>query len=141
MFSGQIARLIDVNVNRACEGLRVIEDYYRLIRNDEERSEQLKEIRHFFRGLFSTESLIPYRDSINDVGQGKLKYGSESRSDVRHIITAGFKRVEESIRVIEEYAKLEDAQKSGEEIRRIEAFRYRIYQLEKEYYLSGEEPC
>lgn len=141
MFSDQIARLFDVNINRACEGLRVIEDYYRFIQDEENKSEKLKEIRHFFRTLYPIEKLITFRDSENDVGKGKLKFGSESRDDVDHILTAAFKRVEESIRVIEEYSKLKDSELSIDMIRNIEAYRYVVYQLEKDYYREREQSC
>ena len=38
-----VMRLIDVNLNRAREGLRVVEDAYRFIREDERVQKKLKD--------------------------------------------------------------------------------------------------
>jgi len=66
----QILRIIDANLNRASEGLRVLEDVARLVLNDAAISEQLKTMRHrLVEGdLAINKQLIGARDAEGDVG-------------------------------------------------------------------------
>ena len=107
----QALRIIDANLNRSSEGLRLLEDVARFILNDATLSQQLKAIRHDL--AEETKSLgvklLSHRDSEHDVGANltltsQLK--GEAQRDLPGVITANAKRVEESLRVIEELAKL-----------------------------------
>ena len=62
----KIYRIIDANLNRVSEGLRVIEDIERFIFEDEEISKKLREIRHKVRKNFTSKELIINRNSIQD---------------------------------------------------------------------------
>jgi len=69
-----IYRIMDVNLNRACEGLRVIEDGVRFILNDYSLTKRVKELRHCiikavkeFPQINQTK-LIVSRDIKRDVG-------------------------------------------------------------------------
>lgn len=124
-------RILDANVNRACEGLRVVEEIARFMLDDGESTDALKRIRHFLRGLFTRGDLLAERDSEDDVGKANLRYGSESRSGLADIAAANFKRAEEAIRVIEEFAKLADSGIDAGTIAGIEARRYELYTIEK----------
>ncbi len=124
-------RILDANVNRACEGLRVIEEIARFLFDDAASSDALKRIRHFLRELFPRQELLARRDAEGDVGKGNLRYGSESRSGLADIAAANFKRVEEALRVIEEFSKLESSGVDEDGIARLEASRYEVYTLEK----------
>jgi thiamine-phosphate pyrophosphorylase len=66
----QILRIIDANLNRASEGLRVLEDVARLALNDAAISEQLKTMRHRLVecDLALNKQLIGARDAEGDVG-------------------------------------------------------------------------
>ncbi len=132
-------RLIDANINRACEGIRVIEDIYRFILDNKERSEQLKKMRHELRQAFDQEILISHRDSLGDVGRGVLKYGSQTRSEIKDIIKANCKRIQESMRVVEEFAKLEAFEHSDSQKLGWEDIRYQLYSMEKELLQSEQE--
>ena len=63
-------RIIDANLNRAAEGLRVVEDIARFYFNSEEFSRKLKFFRHHLRKkmLDLNPKLISLRDSKNDIG-------------------------------------------------------------------------
>lgn len=118
-------RLLDANLNRLREGLRVIEDIQRYIFNDKSTASQLKELRHKVR-FTNYNELLHSRDIQNDV----LKQSTASeqkRSDLQSIVIANFKRAQESSRVLEEFGKLIDTQTS----QNFKNIRYELYHLEK----------
>jgi thiamine-phosphate pyrophosphorylase len=124
---GRIERLIDANLNRLKEGLRVLEDISRYLFDDREKSRQLKMLRHTIRLAYDPERLY-YRDTENDV----LKESSESemsRNGIRDLLIANFSRAQESARVLEEVFKLSETSLS-EKFKKI---RYQLYALEKDF--------
>jgi thiamine-phosphate pyrophosphorylase len=126
-------RLIDANLNRLSEGLRLLEDVARFILNDAALSSRLKALRHDL--LANTKSLqrtlLTARDSEGDVTAFSKE--SMSRSDVSDIVTANARRVTESLRVLEEFAKLSD---TGLDPMKFKRARFAIYEIEKE--ISGK---
>lgn len=66
----QRRRIIDANLNRAGEGLHLLEELARLMLNDAELTRQLKTMRHeVVRGdLAFNKALIQSRNSADDVG-------------------------------------------------------------------------
>jgi len=118
-------RLLDANLNRLREGIRVVEDIYRYIFNDKQTALKLKILRHNSRIDIYTD-LLDSRDIKNDV----LKVSTTSeqnRTDLSSILIANFKRAEESARVLEEFGKLIDTATSEN----FKAIRYELYHLEK----------
>ena len=113
-------RIIDANLNRATEGLRVIEEIARFILSDAELSARLKTIRHELQKFFDVEYdiLLDSRDTLNDVGCNIIN--PDKKESLDSIFKANFKRVEEAFRVLNQYASLDDS------------YRYRIYTIEKE---------
>ncbi len=123
-------RLIDANLNRLREGIRVVEDIYRYIFNNKNIASQLKILRHNSRILLY-EELLNSRDIQNDVL--KVSTSSEqSRENLNSILIANFKRAQESSRVLEEFGKLIDTNTS-ENFKNI---RYTLYHLEKSIKLN-----
>ena len=120
-------RLIDANLNRLSEGLRLLEDVARFILNDAALSSRLKALRHDL--LVKTESfqktLLTARDSEGDVTAFSKE--SLSRSDVNDVVTANARRVTESLRVLEEFYKLIDRKTSA----RFSRLRFRVYEIER----------
>lgn len=121
-------RILDTNLNRTKEGLRVIEDSARFVFNNEQIYKQLRTIRHKATSFLENkyEQLICERDSIKDVGRKAVE---DKRTNLKNIIIANFKRVEESLRVLEEYSKLIDF----EIALNYKELRYSIYQIEKDF--------
>lgn len=118
-------RLLDANLNRLREGIRVIEDIFRYIFNNKEIASKLKTLRHQSR-IDQYFELLDSRDIQNDV----LKTSHESelqRENLDSILIANFKRAQESSRVLEEFGKLIDAKTSD----RFKTIRYELYHLEK----------
>ncbi len=117
-------RLIDANLNRLREGIRVVEDIFRYIYNDKQTALKLKELRHLSR-LENYIELLETRDVKNDVLRSSIK-SEQNRSDLYSILIANFKRAQESSRVLEEFTKLTSV-KDSENFKYI---RYELYNLE-----------
>ncbi len=126
-------RIIDANLNRAAEGLRVLEDIARLGLNNGEVSSRLKAMRH---SLVQTspelqQQLIWSRDAAADIGQD-IKVSGETESKVfRDILVANARRVQESLRVLEEMTRLPalPAELNTDKYRQA---RFKLYTLEQE---------
>lgn len=134
----QPLRMIDANLNRSSEGLRVLEDVARFLLNDAELSQRLKSLRH---GLAQeTKSLsvglLSNRDSEHDVGHPyskdkKLTMKATSLRSLLDLVTANAKRVEESLRVVEELAKLPELSPMLNSAS-FEQSRFALYTLERD---------
>lgn len=117
-------RIIDVNLNRTAEGLRILEEISRFVLNNRDFSSFLKNLRHKICQVQENDyqELLIARDSINDVG---LKVQNpDSRVNIESVFKANIKRVQQSLRVLEEY----DINNSSI----YEELRYQIYNFEKE---------
>ncbi len=123
-----ILRILDANFNRAREGLRVIEDFVRFGLDDADLSAALKSIRHDF--SLATQPLadraIPHRDVSGDVGTQIAMPSETARESERQLVVANCKRLGESLRSIEEHAKLIDPSLAAT----VEQLRYRFYTVE-----------
>ena len=117
-------RLIDANLNRLREGIRVVEDIIRYIYDDKQTALKLKELRHLSR-LDNYIELLETRDIKNDVLRSSIK-SEQNREDLYSILIANFKRAQESARVLEEFTKLISI-KDSENFKYI---RYELYNLE-----------
>ena len=117
-------RLIDANLNRLREGIRVVEDIFRYVYNDKQTAIKLKELRHLSR-LENYIELLETRDVNNDVLRASIK-SEQNRTDLYSILIANFKRAQESSRVLEEFTKLISI-KDSENFKYI---RYELYNLE-----------
>lgn len=100
-------RVIDANLNRAREGLRTAEEYARLVLNDAQAAQAVKDIRKHVQECteaFGPE-LLAARDIEGDVGI-RPEADDVARGTERDIAAAGLKRAQEALRVIEEFAQL-----------------------------------
>ncbi len=131
-LSPEIYRVIDANLNRLKEGIRVVEDIMRYRDNNKTLSRKLKSLRHQAK-INETVELLKNRDSINDVLRSSTK-SEQTRTDIISILTANFKRAEESARVLEEIFKLQDIPQSEN----FKTIRYELYNLEKEIILNEQ---
>lgn len=123
-------RIIDASFNRAGEGLRVVEDYFRFGLNDEHLSEECKKLRHSLQEpmrRLSIDDRAGVRDVPGDVGTEIMLPSEQARGTASEVAAANLSRVCESLRSAEEYAKTID----GEVARLLERLRYRAYTLEK----------
>ena len=123
-------RIIDASVNRAMEGLRVIEEFTRMHLNDALLSESLKNQRHLL-GAEVSRHFANYplvnRDILHDVGTEIQTPSEYKRTDLIQIVRANFARTLQSLRSIEEYSKFVLPEASAD----FEKIRYGVYALEK----------
>ena len=124
-------RLIDANLNRMSEGLRTLEDVARFLLDDATLTAKLKSLRH---GLAVEDAslkrnLLSARDSADDVGAFAEADSEAQRQDLPSIVTANARRVEESLRVLEEFAKLPEIML---ESARFKQARFALYEIERE---------
>ncbi|MGE4397132.1 MAG: thiamine-phosphate pyrophosphorylase [Sulfurimonas sp.] len=131
-LSPDLYRVIDANLNRLKEGIRVVEDIVRYRDNDKELSSQLKQLRHKAK-IEETLELLKERDSVNDVLRPTIK-SELNRTDISAIILANFKRAQESARVLEELYKLH----SSEYSENFKQIRYELYTLEKSILIGNK---
>ena len=120
-------RLIDANVNRCTEGLRVCEDITRFILNDGRLTSSFKSIRHGVKGESKKILKLPkHRNVAEDVGK-KTTTSERGRKNIKDVFLANACRAKESLRVLEEVSKLCDNKSSG----KFKKLRFRTYELEK----------
>lgn len=132
MDKKQIYRVLDANCNRLREAFRIIEEYFRLMQNDEANAISLKQMRHSLIGLeqaLGQKELLEARDTESDCFAKTNRPEEMVRSSEQDIVIAGFKRAQEAARVIEEYIKVTEAAFWSEEAKKI---RFSLYSLEKQ---------
>ena len=120
----KLFRLIDANLNRLREGIRVVEDILRYIEDDGNLAKRLKEVRHKVR--FEDPRLLEFRDIEGDVLKSSTSSEME-RTDIASLKHANIKRAQESARVLEEALKLIDPKTSM----LFKTIRYELYDIEK----------
>ncbi|MBU1076812.1 MAG: thiamine phosphate synthase [Spirochaetes bacterium] len=126
-----INRLIDANINRIIEGLRVIEDVNRFILNDKNAVLYLKKIRHTIIKNFNSRELLFVRDIKKDKGKFLNTSNEFKRKDITEVIQANARRVQEGSRVLEEVLKC-DNRKQALLFKKI---RFHLYALEQKMVL------
>jgi len=139
MNKNNIYRIIDANLNRAREGIRVAEEVARLYFDDAKLSSQLKSLRHQLTRVakknFDEKKLLSFRDSQKDVGADSMGGLEKKRADLESIVQANLRRSQEAVRVLEEFGKLiklkippEAREESAQSFKKI---RFRLYVLEQ----------
>ena len=126
----QTLRIIDANLDRATEGLRVLEDIARFVLDDIHLSGRLKALRHSIHQAYPDISikLISARNSLDDVGR-QVEHQKEPGTSFSDTVIAIARRAEQSLRVLEETSRLADTSINGSIF---EESRYAMYGLEKD---------
>lgn len=128
----QLYRAIDANLNRAREGLRVVEEVFRFLKNHKEGSAECKELRHKLVRVSKKLSIpLPevkdFRNVREDVGRKSFSAGEKKKENLKDLVMANIQRVQEALRVLEEFSKLLDEKASYQ----FKKCRFEAYQLEK----------
>ncbi len=121
----RIYQIIDANLDRAREGLRVLEDWARFGLGKEKYVKRIKN----FRQILGKNHLKVYKQSRNhiyDKCKGLTHQEQINRKTFEQIISSNSARVQEALRVIEEFSRLHNHElsKIASEIR------YEIYTIE-----------
>ena len=130
-------RILDANLNRIGEGLRLLEDISRFTLNDSDLSEQLKALRHELlpKGRSFQEKLLNARQVAEDVGASSEVDSEGERPDVISLVRANSSRVEQSLRVLEEITKI-PGQDFGLDWEKLKSARFTLYDLEQRIFLK-----
>ncbi len=121
----RIEQLIDANLDRGREGLRVIEEWCRFGQNNKELIIKIKGWRHQL-GLHHHDCYKNARFSIPDPGIGLSHPSQIERSAPLQVVSANCARVQEAMRVIEEFSR-----RSNPSLSKIASeIRYGVYEVE-----------
>lgn len=120
-----IKRILDANLDRAREGLRIIEEWCRFGLDQQQLVEECKQMRQEIASWHQSEIRLA-RDTLTDTGTTLSHPQEEQRSSVEQVLQANLCRVQEAMRVLEEYGKLY----SPEMGMAFKKMRYRVYILE-----------
>jgi thiamine-phosphate pyrophosphorylase len=120
-----IYRILDANLDRAREGLRIIEEWCRFGLNASQMTLECKQMRQELANWHALE-LRNARDTTGDPGTDLSHPQEEQRGSVEAVLQANLCRIEEALRVLEEYGKLYKPEMGAA----CKQMRYRVYVLE-----------
>ncbi len=120
-----ILRILDANLDRAREGLRVIEEWCRFGLERSDLTATCKDLRQQL-GQLHTADIRAARDTPGDPGIHLTHAQESQREDIAQVLLANCARVQESLRVLEEYGKVNrpDLATAAKHIR------YQVYTIE-----------
>lgn len=124
--SSGICRVLDANLNRAREGLRVLEDTARFVWDSPGLFRSFRDVRHEL-DLVARRAyprLVAARDSAADEGR---TVPEKKQRDWQGLVVSNFRRAQEALRVLEEYGKVI----SPEAVSAFKRIRFRLYSAEK----------
>jgi thiamine-phosphate pyrophosphorylase len=120
-----VYRILDANLNRSREGLRIIEEWCRFGLNDASLAETCKNLRQEV-ARWHTPQIRAARDTVGDPGTVLSHPQEEQRDSITSLLQANFCRIQEAFRVLEEYGKLHQ-EEMGKTFKQM---RYQVYTLE-----------
>lgn len=123
-------RMMDANLNRVAEGLRVVEDVLRFQYEDRECCQIARTLRHQVRELFKGlyPKLLLERNTKTDPGVVVSREQTlDSKTTTQELLLANLKRVQEGLRVLEESSHLLGERSIAKETERL---RFAAYDLE-----------
>jgi thiamine-phosphate pyrophosphorylase len=129
-----IERLLDANLDRAREGLRVLEDWCRFVLHRPDLVSRLKDLRQRL-GRSHRLAYKLARHAATDVAAGFTHPAQQERQDPAAVVAANGARVQEALRVLEEFGRTLDPPLARE----ASQIRYALYDLEVEC-LRGASP-
>lgn len=132
MAQPSLCRILDANLDRAREGLRIIEEWCRFGLESTQHAAECKQMRQEL-AIWHTAELRAARDTPGDLGTQLTHPMEEKRSSLQQLLQANLSRVEEALRVLEEYGKLYHPDMGGA----FKQMRYRVYALESNLLAYG----
>ncbi len=124
-------RIIDANLDRTGEGLRLLEDIARFQLDDAALTRQLKNIRHELATISPSlgRQLLEARRANADIGRDMQAEEQAGHKDLEAAVSANAKRVQQSLRVLEELARTADIDLETE---RYKQARFSLYTIERQ---------
>lgn len=133
-MNNPVARIMDVNLNRAGEALRGMEEYARFVINSKTLSTRIKTLRHDLSGIAqawkschdTADQPLFNRDIVGDVGTNIKTVSETTRSDALAVAASATRRAAESLRALAEYGKIDSPELAAQ----FERLRYAVYDIE-----------
>ena len=122
-----LLRILDANLDRAREGMRILEEWCRFGLNDEATTARFKHLRQSV-AQWHTPDIRLARDTPGDLGTGLTHPQEAHRASLTNVLQANSARVQEALRVLEEYGKLYSADMSAA----CKQMRYELYTLDSQ---------
>jgi thiamine-phosphate pyrophosphorylase len=122
-----VLRLLDANLDRAREGLRVVEDWCRFGLDRSDLVARLKDLRQRL-GVLHADRYKQARHTATDSAAGLGHPAQGQREQPAQVVAANCGRVQEALRVLEEFGRGIDDPLAAEAA----AIRYALYDLEVE---------
>jgi len=125
----QLYRVLDSNLNRSREGLRVCEEVARMVLNEPKLTRRCQNLRYALDAVVRTlpsGKLLAARSVRRDVGRPEKRGRQRPHVDLKSLAKANVCRVQEALRVIEEFSRLKFPEASSQFGR----IRFRVYSLE-----------
>lgn len=129
-----IYRILDANLDRAREGIRIIEEWCRFSLDCSTLAQTCKEIRQAL-ASWHTEELRNARNTPDDCGTSLTHPQEEIRHSPQQILHINLARTQEALRVLEEYGKLYDPLMGSQ----CKQMRYQIYTLESHLFATSPQ--
>lgn len=120
-------RILDANLDRAREGLRIIEEWCRFGLNDQSKTAKIKHLRQSV-GQWHTAEIRAARDTPGDLGTAITHPQETQRVSLADVLQVNLARTQEALRVLEEYGKLHSQKMSAA----CKQMRYQLYTLDSE---------
>jgi len=120
-----IHRILDANLDRAREGLRIVEEWCRFGLNDASLTAECKDLRQRL-AQWHTTDLRAARDTPSDPGTDLTHAAEMERPSLDALLQANLCRIQEALRVLEEYSKIDRPEMAAA----CKQLRYRVYTLE-----------
>lgn len=127
-------RILDANLDRAREGLRVIEEWCRFELRHPELTGLCKELRQKL-ATWHTPEMRAARDTQQDPGTGLTHLQEQRREGIGQVLLANLCRVQEALRVVEEYGKLYSSELGTD----AKTMRYQVYILETKLFAYNRQ--
>ncbi|WP_448601514.1 thiamine phosphate synthase [Thermoleptolyngbya sp.] len=122
-----IHRILDANLDRAREGLRIVEEWCRFGLNDASLTAECKDLRQRL-AQWHTTDLRAARDTPSDPGTDLTHAAEMERPSLDALLQANLCRVQEALRVLEEYSKIDRPEMAAA----CKQLRYRVYVLDSQ---------
>lgn len=131
----QTVRIVDASLNRIGEGLRFLEELARMIFNDADITRRVKSLRHrlVISDISFQQRLLDSRDADGDIGADMAVSGETGEKKLAELLVANSRRVQESLRTLEEIARMPGSPAELDTDRFRQA-RFDIYTIEKELF-------
>ena len=122
-----IYRILDANLDRSREALRTIEEWCRFGLEDLALCDRCKQMRQEL-AQWHKEEFRRARNTPDDPATGLSHANEVSRADVQAVLRANMARLQEALRVLEEYSKVVDPSMGAA----MKTMRYQVYTLESQ---------